>query len=132
MEYVPYAALLVAFSLIYIPRFVASAEMKRLEGGYDNHDPRAQQQQLAGRGRRAIAAHQNSLEAFPPFAAGVLAAIQRGGNSTVLAALVVAFVVVRTGYIVAYLDDKASLRSGMWSLGMLVITALFVLALVGR
>lgn len=132
MEYVPYAALLAAVALIYIPRMVAGGEMKRMEGGYDNRDPRAQQQQLAGRGRRAIAAHQNGLEAFPPFAAGVLAAIQRGGNATVLAVLAAGFVVVRTVYMVAYLDDKPGLRSGMWSLGMLVIAALFVLALVGR
>lgn len=131
MIYVPYCAILAAFLLIYVPRQVVSGEMKKQEGGYNNNDPRAQQARLEGLGRRAMGAHQNAFEAFAPFAAGVLAALQRSPQRTAIVAICVAFVVVRTVYMIAYLADKATLRSGMWGLGMLAITALMVLAIVG-
>lgn len=42
--------------------------------GYDNHDPRSWLEQQSGRARRADMAHRNHFEAFPFFAAAVLAA----------------------------------------------------------
>lgn len=131
MIYVPYGSLLFAFVLIYAPRFVVSREMKAQAGGYDNKDPRGQQARLEGRGKRAVAAHLNSFEAFAPFAAAVLAAGQRGVSLTVMAILCGLFCAVRTVYIVAYIADNAKLRSGMWALGMVCITALFVCAIAG-
>ena len=131
MIYVPYAALLFAFALIYLPRSVVGAEMKKLAGGYDNSDPRGQQARLEGRGKRALGAHQNALEAFAPFAAGVLAAAQRGAPLTVVAIICIAFVVARTVYAVAYIADKSTLRSGMWGVGVLCTAALLVFALLG-
>src|SRR4051812_7665670 len=111
MIYIPYIAIAAAFALIYLPRMVVGGEVKKLEGGYDNRDPRAQQAKLEGVGRRANAAHHNSFEAFAPFAAGVLAAAQRGVKLEVVAGLAIAFVVARAIYVVAYIADKASLRS---------------------
>jgi uncharacterized MAPEG superfamily protein len=131
MIYVPYIALVAAFALIYLPRAVVTVEMSRLEGGYNNNDPRGQQAQLAGRGRRALAAHHNAGEAFAPFAAGVLAALQRSSKLDVIAWFCIAFVVVRTVFMAAYLADKATLRSSMWALGMVCITALMVIAIIG-
>ncbi len=131
MIYVPYCAILAAFLLIYVPRQVVSLEMKKQEGGYNNNDPRAQQARLEGLGRRALAAHQNAFEAFAPFAAGVLAAMQRSPRETAIVASCIVFAVVRTVYMIAYLADKAALRSGMWGLGMLAIAHLMVLAIIG-
>lgn len=131
MLYVPYAAILAAFALVHLPRQIVSLEMKKLPGGYNNNDPRLQQAQLEGRGRRALAAHQNGFEAFAPFAAGVLAAMQRSPHLDAIAYICIAFVVVRTLYIVFYLGDKAMPRSTMWALGMLATAALMVLAIVG-
>ena len=131
MIYVPYLAILAAFLLIYVPRQVVSVEMKKLEGGYNNNDPRAQQAKLEGLGRRAHGAHMNGFEAFAPFAVAVLAAMQRSPRLTVIGALCIGFVAVRTVYVAAYLADKANLRSGMWALGMLAITVLMVLAVIG-
>ncbi|MBV8760878.1 MAG: MAPEG family protein [Deltaproteobacteria bacterium] len=131
MIYVPYCAILAAFLLIYIPRQVVSAEMKKQEGGYNNNEPRVQQARLEGLGRRAMGAHNNAFEAFAPFAAGVLAAMQRSPQRTVIVATCIAFVVARTIYMVAYLADRANLRSGMWGLGMLAIATLMTLAIIG-
>jgi uncharacterized MAPEG superfamily protein len=129
MVHVPYIAIAVAFALIYLPRQIVSLEMKKLEGGYNNHDPRAQQGKLDGLGRRALGAHHNGFEAFAPFAVGVLAAIQRGVRIETVAYLSIAFVVVRTGYTIAYLADKTSLRSGLWGLGVAAIGTLMVFSI---
>jgi len=131
MLHVPYACLMIAFALIYIPRFVAGAEMKKQAGGYDNNDPRGQQTKLEGRGKRAVAAHQNSIEAFAPFSVGVLACLQLGIATATVQIACVVFVVARVGYILAYLADKATVRSGLWTMGMMCTSALFVLALLG-
>jgi uncharacterized MAPEG superfamily protein len=131
MIHVPYIAIVAAFALIYLPRGVVSAEMKKLEGGYNNNDPRGQQAQLAGLGRRALGAHSNAMEAFAPFAAGVLAAMQRSTKLDLIAWISIAFVAIRSVFLGAYLTDKATLRSSMWALGMLCITALMVIAIIG-
>ena len=131
MLHVPYIAILVAFVLIYLPRQVVGLEMKKQAGGYDNNDPRAQQARLEGLGRRALGAHMNAFEAFAPFAAAVLVAMQRGVSVNTVAYISIAFVVVRTLYMVFYLADKATLRSSMWALGIAGIAALMVLAAIG-
>ena len=128
---VPYIAIIVAFALIYLPRQIVTLEMKKQDGGYNNRDPRAQQARLEGLGRRALGAHHNGFEAFAPFAAGVLAALQRGVSVDTVAGIAIAFVVVRTLYMVFDLADKPGLRSSMWGAGMLAIGALMVLAAIG-
>lgn len=132
MNAIPYIALLFAWVLIFVPRWVASWEMKKVDGGYDNHEPRTTQLKLEGLGRRAIAAHNNGFEAFMPFAAGVIAAIERGITMRVVSGLSIAFIVVRVIYLAAYLDDRPTLRSSMWALGMLATGWLLFLAVLGH
>lgn len=131
MHYVPYIAIMVAFALVYLPRQIVGLEMKKLAGGYNNADPRGQQAQLDGLGKRALAAHQNSFEAFAPFAAGVLAAIQRQASVEVVAYVSIAFVVVRSGYIYAYLADRPTFRSTLWGFGIAATATLMGLAIAG-
>jgi uncharacterized MAPEG superfamily protein len=131
MEYLPYIAITAAFALIYLPRMVVSREMKKLAGGYDNKQPRHQQAQLEGLGRRALGAHLNGFEAFAPFAAGVLAAVQRGVKIEIVAGLATAFVVVRGAYVMFYLGDRAGPRSLMWGLGMTCSGGLMLFAILG-
>lgn len=131
MLHVPYIAIAVAFALIYLPRQIVTLEMRKQDGGYNNRDPRAQQARLDGLGRRALGAHQNAIEAFAPFALAVLAALQRGVATSTVAYLSIAFVVVRTGYMIAYLADKASVRSSLWALGIGAVSALMILAAIG-
>lgn len=128
---IPYIALLAAFALIYLPRLVVTGAMKKQQGGYNNNDPRAQQATLEGTGRRALAAHHNGFEAFAPFAVGVLAAMQRSSKLDAIAWISIAFVAVRSVFLVAYLADKATLRSSMWSLGMVCIAGLMAIAVIG-
>jgi uncharacterized MAPEG superfamily protein len=117
---VPYLSLILAMLLAYWPRAVAGQAMNAMPGGYDNHHPRDQQVRLYGRGRRALAAHLNGLEALPVFGIAVLAAAQRHVSIWVQLACCTIFVLARLLYVLAYLNDKASLRSGMFGLGMLV------------
>jgi uncharacterized MAPEG superfamily protein len=131
MEYVPYIAIACAYALIYLPRYIVGGEMKKLEGGYNNSDPRSQQALLEGRGKRALGAHNNGFEAFGPFGVAILAAVQRGANLKVIDACAVAFVVVRTIYVFAYVGDRPSVRSAVWSLGIAATGLLMILAIVG-
>ena len=131
MEYVPYIAIAAAFALVYAPRLVVMVEMRKLEGGYDNREPRAQQAQLEGIGRRALAAHYNSFEAFAPFAVGVIVALMRG-HLTATAYISIAFIAARVVYIYAYLANRATLRSTAWAIGITATTSLMFLAIIGK
>jgi len=133
MQYVPFLAILAAYALIYLPRMgPVSRAMSAMPGGYNNHDPRTQAASLEGAARRAANAHHNAIEAFGPFAAGVIVAMFRTPTHPDLVALIcIGFVVVRTVYVFAYIDDKPSLRSGMWTLGLLATAALLVLGVIG-
>ncbi len=117
---VPYVSLIVAVLLAYWPRAVAGQAMKAMPGGYDNRQPRDQQARLDDRGRRALAAHLNGMEVLPVFGIAVLAAAQRHVGIGVQLLCCTIFVLARLVYVLAYLNDKASLRSGMFGLGMLV------------
>ncbi len=101
------------------------------DGAYDNNHPRIQQAGLTGRAARAQAAHHNSLEAFAPFAAAVLVAQGYSDLDVWRDGLAVAFVAVRLVYVQAYLGDWGNGRSLVWSLGFLIIIALFCLPLAG-
>jgi uncharacterized MAPEG superfamily protein len=84
---------------------------------------------LTGRARRAHAAHLNSLEAFPFFGIGVLAALSRGAPGPTLDALALAFTTVRLAYGMAYLLDAPALRSVFWLAGAACTVAIFWLSL---
>ena len=60
--------------------------------------------------------------------AAVIACEIRGADARATTMLSVAFVVLRTLYIFAYVGDKATVRSGLWALGYACVLALFALA----
>ena len=97
--------------------------------GYDNHAPRAWMAGLEGWRARADSAQQNSLEAFPPFAAGVALALFSGVDKSLVAQCGWFFVVVRMIYIYCYVKDLSTARSIFWLLGLLSVIRLYVLAL---
>lgn len=99
----------------------------RREGGFDNHEPRQWLTQQKGWHARANAAQSNSFEALPLFIAGVLVAERMQAPQATINALAVFFVVMRLAYIGAYVADKASLRSVIWTLGLGASIALFFL-----
>lgn len=87
--------------------------------GYDNKHPRAQQQQLTGIGARAVAGHYNAYEAFPLFAAAVLATIATDLITERAIQLGIAFIVLRVLYHILYLLNADKLRSLVWFFALL-------------
>lgn len=87
--------------------------------GYDNKHPRAQQQRLTGIGARAVAGHYNAYEAFPLFAAAVLATLATDSVSDRSLQLAVAFIVLRIAYHILYLLNADKLRSLVWFFALL-------------
>ncbi|WNO61009.1 MAPEG family protein [Rheinheimera sp. MMS21-TC3] len=95
-------------------------------GGYDNHNPRAQQASLTGFGQRANAAHYNSFEALLIYACAVFSAIalETVDSTTVILAWV--FIVSRLAYLVCYWLDYATTRSAIWIIGMVAAFSIAV------
>ena len=95
---------------------------------FDNAAPRDWLEAQSGWRRRADWAQRNHLETFPPFAAAVLVAAIAGAPQHWADALAVAFVVLRIAYSAAYIFDRSSLRSLLWTLGFICTLGLFVIA----
>lgn len=114
---VPHWCLFAAALLHVVSKFPLAAAMGREGGGYDNRNPRDQQARLTGWGRRARAVHENQIESFPLFAAGVLVALTAAPRSTTIDLLALAYVAARLVYPVLYLADIHPLRSLVWMVG---------------
>jgi uncharacterized MAPEG superfamily protein len=93
---------------------------------YDNARPRAAAFYATGWRSRALAAHQNGFEALPFFTVAVLLAEFRSAPQRLVDGLAVTFVVMRSIYVAAYLSDKPTLRSAIWTAAFLVNAALFL------
>ncbi len=50
----------------------------------------------------------------------------KGGPSGAVNALALAFVLLRIGYVAAYVTDRPTLRSTLWSLAFLTTLAIFL------
>jgi uncharacterized MAPEG superfamily protein len=116
--------------LIVIVLPVVCAGIAKFGGGgfrmRDNHDPRDFLESLEGFPRRAHAAQQNSFEAIPGFAAGVIIAHIAGVAQLVtIDVLAVLFVTMRLLYIIFYLTDLPAFRSLVWFIGFGLMVALF-------
>ena len=103
------------------PLFRAQSKIPQ---GYDNNNPREQQASLNGMGKRALAAHQNQMESFPIFAAGILVATATGMVSSAIDYLAITYIVARVAYIFYYLKDRPTLRTLVWSVGFISSLAL--------
>jgi len=120
-----YWCVLTAALLPYLWVALAKASAPR----YDNRDPRGWiAQQQAPRVKRAYNAHSNALEAFAPFAAGVVLAQLAGVAHAHIAMLALAFVALRVVHGVAYVADLAPLRSLAWFGALACVIALLAQA----
>jgi uncharacterized MAPEG superfamily protein len=113
--------------LTFLTKAPLALAQHRAQGGYDNHTPRDQQATLTGWGRRALAAHMNSHEAFPSFAAAVIIAHLGGADPVWSSWLALIFIAARLVYVVLYIADLALIRSLVWTVGMVATALLFVL-----
>ncbi|WP_028312549.1 MAPEG family protein [Derxia gummosa] len=96
---------------------------------FDNHAPREWLAKLQGRPARAQAAQANSWEAFPVFAAGVLAAQFLGVPQGRIDLLALAHLLARLVYIACYVGDRPTARSTAWAVGFGCSIALYFAAL---
>ncbi len=125
----PFYCLAAAFALTYLTKLpLAIAMAKEGESGYDNHNPREQQTRLTGWGCRSLAAHQNSFEVTPIFAAAVITAYLFQADAYWSALWASIFLASRILYIILYIKDFPLMRSTVWTIGMASCIALFVLA----
>jgi len=127
---IPILCLILAALLILATKApVAVAQAREGGGKYDNRNPRAQQARLTGFGARALAAHYNTIEAFPIFAAGLLAALWAVGDAPLVSGLAVTFIAARVAYAACYWADIHLLRSLTWGVGFFASLGLMGLAL---
>jgi uncharacterized MAPEG superfamily protein len=126
-----FVAVAIAFSLVYLSKLPVGVAQSKLPGGYNNSNTRGQQATLTGWGARALAAHYNTIEAFPGFAAGVIVAHLLEADSATVDLLCAVFIVVRIAFIVLYIKDFPRLRSAAWGVGFLTTLSLFGLGLLG-
>jgi uncharacterized MAPEG superfamily protein len=99
----------------------------RREGGYDNVDPRQWLAKQSGWAARANAAQANTFESLPFFFAAVVIAHQLGALQSRLDVLAVVFVVLRIIYVMMYVAGMAKMRSGIWTVALLVNIAILFL-----
>jgi len=99
-----------AAGLLHLPFTLAAKWSSR----FDNARPREYFENLQGWRQRAHWTQLNSFEAFPLFAAAVIIAQIVGGQNSIVDQLAIAFILLRIGYGLCYLADKATLRSLFW------------------
>jgi len=93
---------------------------------YNNFNVRLWQGKLEGAAQRAHAAHLNSFEAFPLFAAAVIVAQMTGAEQAWVDMLALSFIGLRVLYGIFYLADKATLRSLVWMAALICNVMIFV------
>lgn len=96
-------------------------------GSRDNHNPRDAVADLPDMKRRAYAAHQNAYENFPFFAAAVITATMLGASISTVNILAALYIVLRAVHALLYIIDAAAARSIVYTAGLLVNIAIFVL-----
>ncbi len=119
-----------AFWAILIVSFVplVCSGLAKRDGSFDNATPRAWLDRQTGWRQRADWAQRNHYEVFPVFAAGVVVAHIAHAPQFWIDALAVLFVLLRIAFTAAYILDRPSLRSLLWSLGYASVAALFVIS----
>jgi uncharacterized MAPEG superfamily protein len=122
---IPFWCVFISALLIFVAKIPVAKAMNE-QGGYNNHLPRQQQAQLTGFGARALAAHQNSFEAFLLFAVGVLMAHTTQTAGWLIDALAIIFVITRILYLLCYWADLAWQRSLVWFVGLVCSLLLMI------
>lgn len=107
--------------------FIAAISAKAGGKHFSNHQPREWLAQQTGWRARANAAQANTFEALPFFYAALLYAYFNSSNQELAQILVIVWLLLRLLYLLAYLFDKALLRSLIWFVALVCnISLLFV------
>jgi len=96
-------------------------------GEVGNRHPRGKLDRLPPPKARAYAAHLNAYENFPFFAVAVVVALTQGASAGTVNLLAALYVVLRVVHGLLYIADRATPRSLVYGLALLVNIAIFVL-----
>ena len=100
----------------------------KLTGGHrlkHNRAPREFLEKIEGKSKRAKWAHDNSWEAFAPFAAAVIIAHYLEVDQNMIDKSAIVFIMARVLYGVFYIFDKPTMRSGVWFIGFFSVLNLY-------
>lgn len=107
--------------------FVAAVCAKAGGKGFSNHQPRQWLAQQEGWRARANAAQANTFEALPLFYVALLYAYFNASNQALAQTLAISWLILRLAYLLAYVFDKALVRSLIWFVALFCnISLLFV------
>jgi len=95
--------------------------------GFDNSRPREQFERLTGWGKRAAAAHQNTLEALVGFTVAYLISYIGTAPSSIVAKLSVIFLGTRIIYPFLYIFNLPTMRTIVWLVGWTCLVCMCVL-----
>ena len=123
----------IAYFCVFIASLlpIAFIGFSKFTGGFklgNNHDPRRFLNKMEGKQYRAKCAHDNSWEAFAPFAAAVILASISSVEQSLLDKLAIGFIVSRVAFGVSYIFDKPTLRSTFYFLALICVITLFYLS----
>ncbi|TAM87985.1 MAG: hypothetical protein EPN41_06590 [Candidimonas sp.] len=106
--------------------FAATIIAKAGGAGFDNNNPRPWLARQEGWRARANAAQSNLFEALPFFYGAVLFALFNHADVNRVAALMLAWVVLRFIYVGAYIGGRGTVRSMIWAVCLILnISILF-------
>jgi len=126
---IPFFFVFVSFLYIFVSKLPVNFAQSYEGKGYDNSKPRLQQGRLTGWGARAVGAHQNSFEAFSPFAAAVIIATFSKVPVVLVIKLGFVFVTSRLVYHILYLINWSLPRTLIFYFGLMATAKVFVLAI---
>lgn len=118
MEFV-LISLFIATIMPILSKAPLALEMNKLKG-YDNRNPRQQQDRLEGFGARCKAAHYNCFEALAMYAPGALAVVAVDAVTATTEYYAMGFVFARFCYLLMYWLDQHVLRSIFWGVGFVL------------
>ncbi len=119
----PIAWLLLAAAVLPYGAAIAAKAGGR---AFDNDAPRAWLAAQEGWRARADAAQANLFEGLPFFYAAVLYALYAGADEGRVAVLMLAWVLLRLLYVLAYILGRGTVRSIIWGVALLVNLAILL------
>ncbi|CAI8158409.1 MAG: Uncharacterised protein [Cellvibrionales bacterium UBA7375] len=119
--------LLAAIVFPWVMAFIKKSALAS-NGNYNNSRPRAGLENLQGVSQRALWAEKNSFEILPAYIAAIIVAHVAGAAQSYIDLIALLFIASRALYALCYLMDWATLRSIVWTLGLVCIIGLFVIS----
>jgi uncharacterized MAPEG superfamily protein len=116
---------LIAATLPYVWQGYGWFRMRKV---YSNHAPRNWREKADRKSKRASWAHDNSWEAFAPFAAAVILCKISDVDPYILNSISAGFISCRILHGIFYIYDLATLRSSIWGVGIVMVFTMYILA----